>query len=65
MRESEKYEAKDDDICSLCGVIRKDHPRCGRCSIFIGEGHIEGVLVDGICSDCSKRVKILEKKEVK
>jgi len=44
------------EYCKLCGVLNSEHPKCPRCHIGIGKGHIETSLITykgkKICSWC-------------
>lgn len=44
---------KKDNLCSECGLLIKDHPRCQYCEILI---HTKG-----ICEDCAKDHPCIDK----
>ena len=39
-REDQRFKNRPSGNCPTCTIPYANHPRCTRCSIFIGPGHI-------------------------
>lgn len=47
------HHRPSDEVCTICGIAISEHARCHLCQILAGEGHIEMLLIDGLCRRCA------------
>ncbi|MDO8673026.1 MAG: hypothetical protein Q7O66_16585 [Dehalococcoidia bacterium] len=49
-----RWHPPEEDTCSQCGVLMREHPRCAGCGILVGPNHMEQDVIEGYCSGCAK-----------